>query len=318
MTICSPIQISALETDYNELIRYYHLPDSFLNATYEEKMNFVNVVKNNPDAIETQSEEIVYEVNELELIRYIVNSTDEELIRDGLSYNDIAINRNMIERLNSLSDEEIIKYYDRTTEEVYALRSALKPDALKSGEELIESHKEISNNTLAFNMFLFNNTLINKPTILITVVFQWLRRPLAAFTDEIGICWGEGLASKDDAFSAWFTPEQIEYTNKTFSTNIPMGDSYPLDISYTKDSRANAAFKFIINLNPVTSFMTGQASLVLYQTSERTGRTAEIVGQYYHEVLKGGDISFGVPASAGFAIGFGYDYSKQIKLKATV
>jgi hypothetical protein len=255
------------------------------------------------------------QIDDLQTVETIVNSSDDELQVLGMTQGEIKDAREDIDRLNSFTDDQIMSKYERDSEQVKLIRKALTPTSNKGQKNLsgniVTTSDSISSSTLQYSLISASNKKQTKhaASYELDTTYSWITQPLIhAFSDQSAVAWGlnltpegptgtnyyaNGLGYYSRSITDIYSPGANRGTIFSFDQEIsnPVGDGYCyLDHGYTKETA--------------------------YQT-KASGYTAQVLAQYGHETL-GFGFSLGVPPSVSITAGTSENTSAQKSLAIIV
>jgi hypothetical protein len=300
------------EQDNDETIINFGCPsDILLRMDTEKKATLARAIKENPNNV--QMELIVAEIDEVSTIEKIVNTSDEKLLEDGFSKEDIQKMRKHIEKFLKLSDEEAKKKYkNRTAEEINLWRKAAKKQKNykpeKKLKDKVTTSGTISSSKLTYNQFVCDiSSTIGKPVgYLVVIGINWNQSYFwDIFKDQIGIGWGGNLATQNIDHDVWYT------SGNQYSWN---------DVN---EGPINAGLKFKTwqaTLDPYYSQIDmGIVSTELYQNQKQNYDT-KVLSAYGHKIIVWAGAGISVSASGpsvSLSFSTGYDYTPQASSSIT-
>ncbi len=297
-------------TESEETLISFGYPKDMLNLLSEsEKNEMATEMNNKPDCVQIDVTTVHFD--ELYWVEFIANSSDEELLKNGLSFEEIEINRNNIHELRELSSDDLKRIYDRSDEEIKLLKIAATPrEDYQKSKEIDNKNKvtisQISTTTMSFVTTVSDNTSSTKKPVSysVTITFKWKRHPAITFLkDRIAATWGCNLNSMSERGA-------ISFTGNGGSTRSPEIEIEP-----------NRGLVFSFWQRAVNGFgwdllESGTVKFTIFQTRKQN-LSAAFVAQYGHEIvtISGGGVSFG---DAGIDFAKGIDTSSPFKRNLSV
>lgn len=256
------------------------------------------------------------DIDNFKVVEAILSHSDEELLNEGFTKDDIEMNRKEIEKMFSMTDLELQKTYGLTSSDVSALKAigqSTKAGVLHDNSRVVATPKgSISTTTLTYTMAVTNNSTSSAPNYRVVCSYNWSKVfALASFKDCITVGWGGGMNSKNESGTAkyytitnsgWGTQKSTKSMSKTAKVNKGMVFEFPQGYYY--------------NNNVAVKSKKGSASLTVYQT-KKVGKDTKIISQYGHgRVNANVDITISVSGpSISVSLGTGYDKSPQVSKK---
>lgn len=286
----------------------------------DEKLNLAQAVIDDPNGIFIEKH--ITQFDEIAYIEKIVNLSDEELISQGMSKEDINEFRIQIKVLNDTSDEKFRDQYQKSDEQIKLIRMALEPDSNYSEKELsgnvVTSSGSITTSEMNFYVTGYNNAATTGHPISYRLYsyFDWLSMPLLHMRDEICLTWGGGLNSKDivrDYYDDW--------GNNFYKTGVDT--DYRKTTTFTSSGELSGLTQTInngivfwletcsVNLGEDLAFMDhGYNYVTIYNLSKQTKAT-KALARYGHRVISFSVSSFSFTSIPSINVGSGYDYTYE-------
>lgn len=270
----------------------------------DDKLNTAEKLLINPDLV--QNDSTVLEINEFELIEKIVNTPNEELIKQGFDEDFLEKFNERLDFWNASSDEDLMEIYNRDISDIQLLRLAYKSKESFDIKE-ITSTKVTSSGSIAATQLYFAQTC-NKSTrcdgklsYRVIWTFKWHKLPfMDMLTDEIAVAWGGGLYTENPTSD--YTYCYLNGNTTHYSAHYVEG---PVDAGYRFwTHQANSDWNV-----PYNQLWKGTAALTLVQNGSRQGKKTKVISQYGHGVFCPGSISISPSPSISFSSG--WDYSEQ-------
>jgi hypothetical protein len=270
------------------------------------KIELANKILQNPQDVQIDSS--TSEIDDLQSVETVVNYSDNDLKKLGMSQNDIQSARSDVSRLNSMTDSQIISSFKRDAEQVKLIRKALKPNSNYNQKTLsgniVTTSDSIPSSKLSYSLVSVKNTAQTKhaASYELDTTYAWLTQPLIhAFCDQSAITWGQGMLPEGPTGMnyyenglGFYSKSNTDYVNPSANSGTifsfvqeisnPAGDGYCyLDHGYTRET--------------------------MYQ-SKATGLTAQVLARFGHETL-GFGFAIGVPPAICITPGLSEDTSAQ-------
>ncbi len=277
----------------------------------DKKNKISESIVNNPSSVQVNS--TVLNVDNLAIFEYYTNTQDTDLLKNGVSSDDIKKVRANLDQLNSLSPEQFKEKYSVSTADYKMIKKSLTKNPnykLKKSNNLVTTSGTISSSTLYYNMSVTNKSTSTAPYYSLYMGYSWYSTYFTdLFTDYLAVAWGGGLNAKNveakasyyygNYFTSWgsfentynWSQQQTPQVGIVFSTPQMRGDVF--------SERQNRC---------------GYVSMDLYQTKFQ-GYDTNVVSQFCHSVLtvNGGSVSVGYKTGyATINVGTGFDTTPQI------
>lgn len=290
-------------------------PDDLLHTMKDDqKLALATQIENDPGSVFVNT--VVSPIDELKILEILANHEYSELRSFGLEEEDIAINRQMVDRIQTMTGEELAKCYGRSDEEIKLLKMAVEQQADHQSPEQIEEEDKVTastigTSTLKYTWVIYDNRAETKKPVsyFVHIGFQWTKNPMVTvLKDKIAISWGCDLDSMSESCEVVLSgPEQS--SNRTAQMEVVPNKG----LIFTFWQRAPHGLFF-------DAISSGYAACTVFQNSRRN-LSARIASQYGHGVftVTGGGVSIGVgEGGAGIDFGFGFRESNQLSSRLSV
>lgn len=273
-----------------------------------DKLELALQIQNNPESV--QLNVISVPIDELSLIELIVNSTDEELLKEGMTEEDIKVNKQNLHQIGLMTDKELMEKYQRNEEEIKLLRMATeKKDGYQKPKKVEDKNKvttsNISTTTMSYAQTVSDNKASTRKAVsyAVKITFKWSRSPAITFLkDKIAVSWGCDLNSMSEKGTIKFTGNG----GSTRNADVEVLANRGLIFSFWQ--RAVHGFGWDL-------LSSGTINFTVFQNSKRN-LSAALISQYGHGIatITGAGVSIGKDgAGVGIDFAFGFDTSNQLR-----
>ena len=296
--------------DAERIMVDFGYPQNLLHTMKDaQKLELASKIKTCPESVSLQT--VVSPIDELSMMEFLVNATDEQLRCIGFSEEDIMMNRQMITSMRALTNEELAEYYGKNDEEIKLLRMAMEqqsdyqsPEQVKQEDQVTTS--TISTSTLKYAWVIYDNRAETKKPVsyFVHIGFQWNGHPSVTFLkDKIGISWGCDMDSMAETCEVVLTGINGSSIRKGEMEVVP---NKGLIFTFWQRAVHGLGFDLI---------SSGYAACTVFQNSRRD-LSARIESKYGHGVftVTGGGVSIGV-GEGGVGIDFGFGFRESIQLQ---
>ncbi|WP_339195870.1 hypothetical protein MKY27_13985 [Solibacillus sp. FSL R5-0449] len=270
-----------------------------------EKDEIYKALIENPDNV--QITHSFMNVDNLAQIEYFTNTDDQELLKTGITNEDIKSIRKSLKKLEDFTFDELNKKKEISNFEYKLLQKALTKNPNYKNQKVpknneVTSSGQISSSKLAFDMVVTNKTA-SYPLYSVYMYYNWSSPYFTdIFNDKIGVVWSgdfntQKITTNADYYKASY--ELSKYYDKHGSYNLEVSQTPNTGIVFStpqSKSVGTAQNKF------------GTMNFEIYKNS-KSNESKKIVSQYAHAITAIGGVSLSIPPSVD--IGVGYDSSPQ-------
>lgn len=326
LTPSSPSPPTQATTDNSDeiLIDFGMDEDQVLGMDSKKKLELAQSVLVNPDNVDYS--ETVSEVDEIMAIETVVNSSDDELLACGMEEDDVVNAREIVDELMSMNDEEIKESYGRNDEQIKLLRVALEESDdyyVKNPEStVVSSSGNISTSQLTFTLTTVDtrSSTCKAVSYWVGTYFRWNQEPYFQGQDEIAMCWGGNLNSKDLSRDYYNNGDLRATGNGTNYAKVTAPNWLAGTVCGTISQTVNAGIVYkldkgiVISTGPTLTvpISYGYTYHTLYQ-EKRQGYSTKVLAQYGHRVPSFWVSSFSFTSLPSINIGEGLDTSNQLE-----
>lgn len=297
------------EEEAEVILQRHGFPAIIKKMDVQQKIDLARMILKNPDAVHVSGG--ISHFDELAEVEAFTNLSDQELRNKGISQKEIETNRKNVEAILSATDEELMREYGRSHEEIKLIRMAMTPSEEYCNKELdgniVTSSGYIADSSLGFYLIDASDLTVNHPCTHLAVVFEWLKEPVLALEDEMVVAWGGGLHSQNISLNCYIAPNFLK------KYNLPLDSDYPTTVPYNIEKTPDCGLKYVIDIQYGNRFICGIGNLTIYKNTPRIKDDTEVIAQYAHETIS---LNGGITISATPSItigwnGLGFSYSPQ-------
>lgn len=280
-------------------LAYYH---------EERKIKLAEAIKINPESV---SKETTYmRVDNIGLIEYYTNTSDQKLSEDGFEQKQIEKIRKKLDKLKAISESELMATYNLSKGEAKLIKKALKKNPnyklpKKYGKKEVTTSGTISTSDLSFTMSVVNRSTSTAPSYDVDLHHNW-KSPFFfdIVSDNVAAAWGGNLDVKNVGGLTF-------YYNGNFWTGYksPWGSLWTYG-EVTPNTGIVFAFKQSKDYGSAQA-KSGNYWFTVFQTKKQ-GYSTSIVSQYAHKIATVSNVT--VSKTPGINIGWGFDKSPQQRI----
>lgn len=263
--------------------------NSLSNMPNDKKIKIAESILNDPSSVEIRKE--ILHIDNIAIFEYYTNTEDSELIKNGLSIDEIRKIRNSLNEINSLTKEQFKDRYSSGDEEYKIIKKALTKNpnykAKKDQNNIVTTSGTISSSDLYY--YMTKSTIsTSHPEYDFYIYFDWTKPYFNdIFDDTVAAAWGGNLNVKN-------INSYVDYYRGTYWDGSYGGYYGSSAMNYTQTPNMGIVFTFPQHygdsvIGDYRQAKSGWIQYTLYQTQFQ-GYETNAISKYCHKIVA---LSFG-------------------------